>query len=118
MQIPVGLKPGLWGAAAGALAMAIIGFSQMGWLTASSADQLARERADKAVVAVLAPLCVAKAQHEADKAVLTKFAAADSSYQRSDLVTKAGWATFDEQTTPNVEVARACGEALHALKPH
>src|SRR4051812_31564394 len=30
MKIPVWLKPGLWGAAIGAVAMAIVGFSQLG----------------------------------------------------------------------------------------
>jgi hypothetical protein len=45
MKIPVWLKPGLWGAAFGAIAMAIVGFSQLGWETATSANELAQDRA-------------------------------------------------------------------------
>ena len=62
MQIPVWLKPGLWGAASGAVVMAIVGFSQLGWKTEGTAEQLAQDRADTAVVAALVPFCVAKAQ--------------------------------------------------------
>jgi hypothetical protein len=51
MKIPVWVKPGLWGAAAGAIAMAIIGFTQLGWTTSATAEQLAQERARTAVVA-------------------------------------------------------------------
>jgi len=61
MQIPVWLKPGLWGAAAGAVAMTVVGFSQLGWYTGGSADRMAQDRAETAVVAALVPFCVAKA---------------------------------------------------------
>ena len=54
MTIPVWLKPSLWGALAGAAAMAIIGFSQLGWTTSSTAERLAQERADTAVVMLTA----------------------------------------------------------------
>src|ERR1700693_5959499 len=40
MQTPVWLKPGLWGAASGAIVMAIVGFSQLGWKTGGTAEQL------------------------------------------------------------------------------
>src|SRR6185437_13047923 len=52
MKIPVWLKPGLWGAAFGGIAMAIVGFSQLGWKTAASADNLAQERADTAFLSL------------------------------------------------------------------
>ena len=37
---------GLWGAAAGAIALAVVGFSWGGWQTASSANQIARRTHD------------------------------------------------------------------------
>ena len=42
MKIPVWVKPGVWGAVAGAIAMSIIGFSQLGWTTSATAEQLAQ----------------------------------------------------------------------------
>ena len=52
MKIPVWLKPGLWRAAFGGIAMAIVGFSQLGWKTAASADNLAQERSDAAFLSL------------------------------------------------------------------
>jgi hypothetical protein len=116
MQIPVWLKPGLWGAAAGAIAMSIVGFSQLGWTTASTADQLAQERSTTAVVAALVPFCVVKAQADPDKAVLAKLYVEQSSYSRSDMVMKAGWATIGGQTSPDNALARACSEKLNGMR--
>lgn len=116
MQIPVGLKPGLWGAAAGALAMAIIGFTQLGWISATSAEKLSQETASTAVVSALVPFCVAKANADPNTAALTKFQAEQSSYSRSDIVSKAGWTSFDGKTAGSDSLARACAEKLHGAK--
>lgn len=117
MNIPEGLKPGLWGAVAGAIAMTIVGFWLLGWTTAATADQLARERADTAVVAALVPFCVVKAEKDPDnKAVLAKLQAEQSAYSRSDLVMKAGWATVGTQTSPDTALAHACSDKLNGLK--
>ena len=116
MQIPVWLKPGLWGAAIGAIGMAIVGFSQLGWKTEGTAKQLAQERADTAVVAALVPFCVAKAQVDSQQAALANFRAEQSSYSRSDLVMKAGWATIGIAKSPNSTLARECSEQLYGMK--
>jgi hypothetical protein len=116
MQIPVWLKPGLWGAAIGAVGMATVGFSQLGWTTQRTAEQLAAERSGMAVVAALVPFCVTKAQQDPDHATLARFQTEQSSYSRSDLVMKAGWATIDGRTTPDNALARACSDKLHTLK--
>jgi len=48
----------LQGAAIGAVASIVVGFSWGGWMTGGTADRLAAERADTAVVAALTPVCV------------------------------------------------------------
>ena len=116
MQIPVWLKPALWGAAAGAVAISIVGFSQLGWYTSSSADRMAQDRAEAAVVVALVPFCVTKAQQDPDHAVLAKFQSEQSSYSRSDLVMKAGWATLGSAKFGDNALARACSEQLHVAK--
>jgi hypothetical protein len=117
MQIPVWLKPGLWGAAAGAVAITIVGFSQLGWYTSGSADRLAQDRAETAVIAALVPFCVTKAQQDPDgAAVLAKFQAEQSSYSRTDLVMKAGWATLGSAKFGDTSLARACSEQLKVTK--
>jgi hypothetical protein len=113
MEIPSGVKPGLWGAAGGAIAMAVVGFSYLGWTTASTSEKLAQDTANTAVVTAMVPFCVVKAQADPNGAILTKFQAEQSSYSRSDIVMKAGWASFDSKTTGSDALARACAEKLH-----
>jgi hypothetical protein len=50
----------LQGAAAGAVATMVVGFYWGGWSLASTADKVARERSELAVVAALAPVCADK----------------------------------------------------------
>jgi len=116
MEFPSGLKPGLWGAAGGAIAMAVVGFSYLGWTTATTAEKLAQDTANSAVVAALVPFCVVKAEADPNQATLTKFQAEQSSYSRSDIVMKAGWATLDGKTVGSDALARACAEKLHVAK--
>lgn len=113
MQIPVWTKPAAWAAVGGAVVMAIVGFSQLGWKTAGAADQMAQERADTAVVAALVPFCIAKAKQDPNVATLAKFRAETSSYTRSDMVGQAGWATLGASKIPDNALARACSDKLH-----
>jgi hypothetical protein len=48
------------------LGIAIVGFSALGWTLDSTADRMANERAEVAVVAALTPICVAKFEAQAD----------------------------------------------------
>jgi len=116
MEIPSGVKPGLWGAAAGAIAMAVVGFSYLGWTTAATSEKLAQDTANTAVVAALVPFCVVKAEADPNLTILTKFQAEQSSYSRTDIVTKAGWASLDGKAAGNDNLARACAEKLHVAK--
>ena len=50
----------LQGIAIGAIASMVIGFSWGGWVLGSTANRLAAEQANTAVVAVLTPICVEK----------------------------------------------------------
>ena len=96
--------------------MAIVGFSQLGWKTAGSAEAVAQERADTAVVAALVPFCVAKAQADTQQTALAKFHAEQSSYSRNDLLAKAGWATFGAAKSPDDTLVQACSAKLFAMK--
>ena len=48
------LKPGIWGAVFGAIAISVVGFSSFGWTLGSTAERMAKERGQTAVVDVLA----------------------------------------------------------------
>ena len=112
-QMPIWIKPVLWGAVAGSVATMIIGFGWGGWTTSGTTARLAKVQADTAVTAALVPLCIAKSK--ADGGSLKKMGelrALSSSYDQRDFVTKTGWATAPGSDDPNREVAEACAAAL------
>jgi alpha/beta superfamily hydrolase len=107
----------LWGAAAGAIALAIVGFSWGGWVTGGAAETLAKSRAATAVVAALTPICVEKFRQAADaSANLVEMKKAAYVWDQSKFLEKGGWATMPGSTEPNSAVARACAESLGSEK--
>ena len=112
MKAHPSLKPALWGAVAGAVAISVIGFSSMGWTLGSTAERMAADRAESAVVSVLAPICVEKFQQQANSAAkLIEFKKAASWDQRA-LIEKGGWATTPGTEKMNSAVASACVDKL------
>ena len=107
----------LWGAAAGAIALAIVGFSWGGWVTGGTAETLAKSRAATAVVAALTPICVEKFRQAADaSANLAEMKKAAYVWDQSKFLEKGGWATMPGSTEPNSAVAKACAESLGSEK--
>jgi alpha/beta superfamily hydrolase len=103
----------LQGIAVGAVASVVIGFSWGGWMTGSSANKLATERADTAVVAALTPICVEKFLQNSDaKANLAVLQKISTSWEQGDYLQKGGWATQPGATSSDYHLARACAEKL------
>ena len=50
MQVPQWVKPGFWGGVIGAIGIMIIGFGWLGWILGSTAESLAQERVNAALV--------------------------------------------------------------------
>jgi hypothetical protein len=98
----------------GAVAISVLGFSSFGWTLGNTAERMARERAQTAVVAALAPICVEKFQHQADaSAKLVEFSKV-ASWDRRSIIEKGGWATMPGTDGPNAAVVTACAERLAA----
>lgn len=119
-KLPATTEPFLWGAASGAIALAVVGFAWGGWVTGGSAEKLAAERAEQAIVASLVPICVAQFQGQKSPDAKGRLAAmkAIESWQQGDYVQKGGWATMPgaaDNTEPNRDVASGCAEALVKL---
>jgi hypothetical protein len=113
MQLPSETKPALWGAAGGAILLAIIGFTWGGWMTTSTANKLAGQRADSAVVEILTPICVEKFRQNVDAtANLAALKKISSSWEQRNFVEKGGWATRPGAASPDYALARACAEKL------
>ncbi len=109
------IKPGFWGAIGGALVLAIIGFAWGGWVTGGTAQKMAEEMAEDAVVGRLAPICVEQYNQDSEKVRKLEELKAESSWKRKDYVEKQGWATIPGQKNPDRNVAEKCAEMLLQL---
>jgi hypothetical protein len=115
MRFSSSVKPALWGAVSGAVAISAVGFSSMGWTLGSTAERMATARAESAVVGVLTPICVAKfRQQENSAAKLIEFKKAAAWDQRT-IVEKGGWAATPGSDEPNSAVVSACADKLGQL---
>src|SRR5436309_6763173 len=109
-------KPAAWGAVVGAVGTMIIGFSWLGWTLGSTAERMAVERTNSAVIVALTPSCVARfMQQPSAAAKLAEFQKIDSWRQR-EIIEAGGWATPRGDKTPNSRVADACAEELTKTK--
>jgi len=116
VRAPTWVKPAFWGAVVGIAVIWILGFTWWGWVVGSTAERMARERADAAVVPLLIPICVERFMQQPDaKTKLTELQKT-SAWQQSEFVEKGGWATAPGSNTPNSAVARACAEQLTKAK--
>ncbi len=120
MQVPSilqgeSLKRLLQGAAAGAVATMFVGFYWGGWSLGSTADKMAKEQSELAVVAALAPVCADKFRAlpdaEAKKVALSKV----DSWKRADEFPKE-FVTLPGETYPSSALVNACYALLLAPK--
>ena len=117
MKLPRQVAPALLGAAGGALILAIIGFTWFGWVTGSTAEKMAKDRADAAVIAALTPVCVEKFKQSADAAKhLEDLKKIQFTWEKGAFMEKGGWATFPGTDKPNSGVAQECAEAVSNQK--
>src|SRR3981081_3288809 len=89
MQLPAilqgeSLRRLMQGAAAGAVATMFVGFNWGGWSLGSTADKMAKERSDLAVVAALAPVCAEKFRALPDADAKTAALSKVDSWKRRD----------------------------------
>ena len=113
MPISPNVKPALWGAVGGAIAAIIVGFAWGGWVTGGTAEKMAVTQSGIAVIEALVPVCVALSVSDpAGPAKLEQLALLKSSWERTDFVMKAGWATMPTAKEPNRQLAAACAELI------
>ena len=112
MQTPEWLKPGLYGAACGAVALAVIGFTWGGWVTGGTARTMAADHSKAEVVTALSLICVDQSKRDPQLVERVALLKAASSYERGDLVMKNGWATMPGTTEGNRLVAIACANKV------
>ncbi|AWI86890.1 hypothetical protein CEW88_24130 (plasmid) [Alloyangia pacifica] len=113
------LKPGVYGAAIGAVALAVLGFSWGGWQTAGGAATRAQTASHDSVIAAMVPVCLDLAQSDPERSAKMETIRAASTYKQKDAVMSAGWATMSAgwatvpgAEKPDADIAKACLSAL------
>ncbi|MGH7331757.1 MAG: hypothetical protein ACREKS_03220 [Candidatus Rokuibacteriota bacterium] len=116
MQVPVWIKPAVWGAIFGALGIMIVGFSWMGWTLGHTTTRLVAEARESGMIAALTPFCVSSYLKQPDAAGKLALLRADTSvYSQRDIIEKAGFATMPGNTEPSSGLAAACAVALKTV---
>jgi hypothetical protein len=114
MQTPDWLKPGLYGAACGAAALAIVGFSWGGWVTGGTARAMAADQSRTDVVAALSLICIDQSKRDPQLAERVAAIKAASSWERGGIVMKNGWATMPGAAEADSQVAKVCADKVGA----
>jgi hypothetical protein len=112
MKMPVEVKPALWGAVCGAAALAILGFTWGGWMTAGSGAIQANQRASDAVVAALAPICAdnfRRDQASVERLVELKKV---STWEQAGFIQRGGWAKISGSEAADTTLSRACAKLI------
>jgi hypothetical protein len=112
------LKRLLQGVVVGVALTVVVGFNWFhygfGWTLGGTAETMASNRVDVALVAAYTPVCVEKFVGPADDAKWEELAKVES-WNRDDFVKKAGLATIPGATEPNSSVAISCAGVLTKL---
>jgi hypothetical protein len=105
----------LQGTAAGAIATIVVGFYWGGWTLGSTVEKQVKDAEQASIVRVLAPICADKFQRSADVSTNLQVLKKADSWERDEIIQKAGWATFPG-SEPDRKVAEACANLLSQAK--
>ena len=106
------IKPVLWGAVAGAIVLAIVGFNWGGWVTSSNADAMAKETAANAVAERLGSICVAQFNQDSQKGQKLKEMKEKDVWDKGRYIEKQSWAIMPGDDKADSKVADACAKHL------
>jgi len=109
------IKLVLLGAVGGGIVLAIIGFAWGGWVTGSTAQEMAEESAQTAVIARLGPICVEQYNQDSEKEQKLTMLKETQSWKRGGYVKEQGWATMPGEKEADSKVAAKCAELLVEL---
>ena len=108
MELPKWTEPALYGAGAGAIALAIIGFNWGGWVTGGTSAEMSQKSSRLAVAEALIPYCVALSISDPASVDIMKTLNEATSYKKRGILEKAGWATPLGASEPNRALAESC----------
>jgi hypothetical protein len=100
------------GAAVGAIATIIVGFTWGGWVLGKTAEANAAQRVNTALVQAYGPVCIERFKQQANVEQKWAELAKVETYRRDSYIKETGFATPPGSTSPNAAIADACADAL------
>ena len=94
---------------------AFIGFNYAGWTLEATAEKVANEKVQAAIIAALTPICVEKFKASTDAKESAEKLKATENWKREKFIELGGWATFAGADKVNLGVAGACAKALQVV---
>jgi hypothetical protein len=102
------IKPAVYGAVIGAIAVMIVGFNFVGWVT----DKTAKDMISAGIVESMIPICVGQFNSDADKVTKLAVMKGTDSWKRPEYLTDQGWATMPGAAEADSTVARGCVDKI------
>ena len=102
----------MWSCVACIVLTMIIGFTLGGWVTGGTAQDMAEESAENAVVDRLAAICIEQFKQDPKKDKKLEELEKTDSWERGSYVEKQDWATMPGKKEPNRNVAEKCAKLL------
>ena len=108
MTFPEWMKPGLYGALGGAIAISIFGFTWGGWTTNGTAQEMAQNLVTEEVALALVPVCLNMSEADPERAAKLVILQEATRFGRRNAMLETGWATRPGTDTPDRDLADAC----------
>jgi hypothetical protein len=104
------IKFGLLSAAGGAAVLAVVGFNWGGWMTAGTAEAMAKEIAANAVAQRLGSICVAQFNKDSQRIEKLKQMKGQDTWEIGRYIEKQSWSIMPGDDKPDSGVADACAK--------
>lgn len=118
MNIPTWTKPAVYGAIAGGIVVAVVGFSWAGWVTGDTARAGALAAADASRTDLAAAICVQNFMADEDaRENLTELKAITSATQQRNYIEGGNWAAMPDRDGAVRPTATLCARMLAELEP-
>jgi hypothetical protein len=101
-----------WTCMAAIIVTMVVGFTWGGWVTGGTARAMAEATGESAVVNRLAPICVTQFNEQPDKDLKLKEMNEISAWQRTEYVSKQGWARMPGEQESDRGVASECARLI------
>lgn len=107
------LDPGLVGAVAGGVGVALVGFAGARWTAAASAEWTGQQMAGRQIAVTSVAVCVERADADAERAArLASAPQATTAAGQRDALKATGWATVEGNAAASGALPTACQAAL------